>query len=72
MVDHARLVDALRTLPLHQRSVVLLRYMEGRSEHDTAELLGVSLGTVKSRAARGMATLRTLGLLDDDGVLEPG
>jgi RNA polymerase sigma-70 factor (sigma-E family) len=70
VADHLRLVDALRALPLQQRSVLLLRYMEGRSEAEAAELLGVSVGTVKSRAARGLAALRSVGLLDEDGVLE--
>ena len=57
---------ALATLPVDQRAVLVLRYYEDRSEDDIAGLLGVAPGTVKSRAARGLAALRALGLLHDD------
>lgn len=53
-----QLWDAIWSLPPHQRVVVVLRHAEDRSEEETAELLGISLGTVKSRLARGLATLR--------------
>jgi RNA polymerase sigma-70 factor (sigma-E family) len=63
---------ALATLPLDQRAVLVLRYYEDRSEDDIAGLLGIAPGTVKSRASRGLAALRTLGLVgDDDAVGEP-
>jgi RNA polymerase sigma-70 factor (sigma-E family) len=63
---------ALATLPLDQRAVLVLRYYEDRTEDEIAGLLGVAPGTVKSRAARGLAALRSLGLLrDDDSVGEP-
>lgn len=57
---------ALRTLPATQRVVVTLRFLDGLTEAETAELLSCSLGTVKSRCSRGLATLRTMGLLDDE------
>jgi RNA polymerase sigma-70 factor (sigma-E family) len=73
VAEHVRLVGALHTLPVGQRAVLLLRFLEGRSEAETAELLGISIGTVKSRAARGLAALRELRVLnDDDDVREPG
>jgi RNA polymerase sigma-70 factor (sigma-E family) len=54
--------DAVRTallaLPVGQRAVVALRFLEDRSEADTAAVLGVSVGTVKSQAARGLDRLR--------------
>jgi RNA polymerase sigma-70 factor (sigma-E family) len=52
------LLDALRTLTPQQRTIVVLRYFDDRSENDVAELLGVSAGTVKSTASRAMAQLR--------------
>ena len=56
----ADLVRALRHLPLRERQCVVLRYYADLSEEETANALGVSLGTIKSSASRGLATLRTL------------
>jgi len=39
-------------LPPRQRAVLVLRYFDDLSEAETAEMLGCSLGTVKSQAAR--------------------
>lgn len=50
--------DVLATLPVKQRAVVVLRYWCDLSEHEIAEVLGISRGTVKSHAARAMAALR--------------
>jgi RNA polymerase sigma-70 factor (sigma-E family) len=49
---------ALRELPRRQREAVTLRYLLDLSEAQTAEAMGVSVGTVKSSAARGLAALR--------------
>ncbi len=48
---------ALRTLVPEQRAALVLVDMLGYSVADTAEILGVSPGTVKSRCARGRARL---------------
>src|SRR4029453_17118115 len=54
------LVQALATLPPRQRAVLVLRYWEQLSEVEAAEVLGCSVGTVKSTASRGLARLREL------------
>lgn len=65
--DRAAVLAALRRLPLGQRQVVVLRYYEGMSEAEIATALGVSAGTVKSRAARALAALRASDLRDLEG-----
>ena len=49
--------QALRTLPPRQRACVVLRYFEGLSEPQTAEVLGVSVGTVKSQTHKALRHL---------------
>lgn len=49
---------AVTRLPDRQRAMVVLRYYEDLSEAQTAELLGVSIGTVKSAVSRAMVKLR--------------
>jgi RNA polymerase sigma-70 factor (sigma-E family) len=58
---------ALAALPVDQRAVLMLRYLDDLSEAETARLLGIPVGTVKSRAARALASLRQTGLLDREG-----
>ena len=58
-VDRRRdLLAALASLPKGQRAVIVLRYFEDLSEHQTADLLGCTVGTVKSQGARALSTLR--------------
>ena len=60
------LLEALAKVPPRQRAVLVLRYWEDTSVEQTAALLDCSTGTVKSQAARGLATLR--GLLEEERV----
>ncbi len=58
LVDRADLGDALRALPPGQRSVVALRFLEDLSVEETADLLNVSRGTVKSQTSAALSALR--------------
>jgi RNA polymerase sigma-70 factor (sigma-E family) len=52
------LTRALAAVPPKQRVVLVLRYWNDLSVQEVAETLRCSVGTVKSQAARGLATLR--------------
>ncbi len=59
--DAAERVDlqrALLALPRRQRDVVVLRYLLDLSEQTVADALGVSTGSIKTHASRGLAALR--------------
>jgi RNA polymerase sigma-70 factor (sigma-E family) len=67
VADHSSDLDlklALDALPPGQRAVVVLRYWEDLSITETARILGRTEGTVKSQAAKGLASLRDL-LVDE-------
>ena len=55
--DRRQVLAALARLPTRRREVLVLRYYAGLSEAEIAATLGISAGTVKSTAARGLATL---------------
>lgn len=64
-LEHAAVVVALGKLPPRQREILVLRYYEGMSEAEIAEMTGLAKGTVKSTASRGLDTLERI-LADDD------
>lgn len=51
------LLHAVTELPARQREVLVLRYWLDLSERETADTLGIAVGTVKAHAARGIAAL---------------
>ncbi|MEO6317187.1 MAG: SigE family RNA polymerase sigma factor [Acidimicrobiales bacterium] len=55
--DHDRVLAALRSLPDRQREVLALRYYLDLREAEIASTLGISAGSVKTHAHRGLATL---------------
>jgi RNA polymerase sigma factor (sigma-70 family) len=57
--EQRRVVEAVRALPRRQRECVALRHLLGCSTAETAELLGIGEGSVKTHLHRGMAALET-------------
>ncbi|MGI5163681.1 SigE family RNA polymerase sigma factor [Spirillospora sp. CA-253888] len=64
--DVRALLAGVAGLPARQREVIVLRYWLDLSERDTADVLGIALGTVKAHGARAIATLGRL-LKEDNG-----
>jgi RNA polymerase sigma-70 factor (sigma-E family) len=62
LLQHDAVIAALRALPTRQREAIVLRYYVELSEAETAELMGISRGAVKSHTFRALAALKqTLG-----------
>jgi RNA polymerase sigma-70 factor (sigma-E family) len=58
---------AMGRLPRRMRAVIVLRYFEDLTETQTAELLGCSVGTVKSQTSKALAKLRIDPALTAEG-----
>ena len=58
--EHARLREAIAGLPEEQRDILVMTQLEGRSYEETARLLRISEGTVKSRLNRAREKLREI------------
>ena len=57
--DAVVLREAVAALPRRRRAVVVLRFQAGLNLAEIAEVLGISVGTVKSQLHRALAALRT-------------
>jgi RNA polymerase sigma factor (sigma-70 family) len=57
--EQRRVLAAVRDLPRRQRECVALRHLFGQSTDETASVLGISEGSVKTHLHRGMAALET-------------
>jgi RNA polymerase sigma-70 factor (ECF subfamily) len=64
--DRDEMERAFRRLSLDHRAIVVLRYYLDLTIEDTADALGISLGTAKSRLNRAMAKLRLALAADHD------
>lgn len=58
VADRDVVATALRNLPPRQRAAVVLYYYEGLPQQEVADVLGSSVGTVKSNVSRGLDNLR--------------
>lgn len=58
--DRVALLEDLRSLSPRQRAVLVLRYFDDLTEVETADALGISVGTVKSHARDALLHLRSL------------
>ncbi|GAA4856008.1 SigE family RNA polymerase sigma factor [Kitasatospora terrestris] len=59
-LERDQLRTALRGLQRRQREVLVLRYYADLTEAQVAEVLGISIGSVKAYGSRGLTALRTL------------
>jgi RNA polymerase sigma-70 factor (ECF subfamily) len=62
VADRLLLAGALEQLPARQRSVLVASFVDGHTNQEVADRLGLPLGTVKSDVRRGLRTLR--GILE--------
>jgi RNA polymerase sigma-70 factor (sigma-E family) len=60
VVNRADLLAALLHLPVRQRATIVLRYLAGMTERETAAALRCSKGTVKSQTFRALNTLKSV------------
>jgi RNA polymerase sigma-70 factor (sigma-E family) len=59
-LEQEAVLRAVRVLPRRQREVLVLRYYDGATEAEIAEALGISVGSVKTHASRGLHSLAQL------------
>ena len=61
------LLQQLTALPPRQRAVLVLRYLDDTADDEIARMLGISVGTVRSQAARGLDKLRSTAYAQKEG-----
>lgn len=66
--DAVAVRDAVAALPPRRRAVVVLSYHAGLTHQEIGEVLGISIGTVKSQLHRALASLRGSLHLDEEDV----
>ncbi|MDF2511310.1 MAG: sigma-70 family polymerase sigma factor [Herbinix sp.] len=59
-IEDGYVLEIVNTLPSHYRIVIYLYYYEGYKANEIGEILGVPIGTVHTRLARGRAKLKRL------------
>jgi len=64
------MLEALEELSTRQRAVIVLRFFEDLTEHETADVLNCSIGTVKTHQYRALRALRDSPALRPDGLAE--
>jgi RNA polymerase sigma factor (sigma-70 family) len=68
-LDSERLYRALNKLTHNQREVLVLKFIDNMSNNQVAEIMGISVGAVKSTQKRGLLALnRILSNSDSPGV----
>jgi RNA polymerase sigma-70 factor, ECF subfamily len=72
LADRDQLERAFRRLPVEQRAVIVLHHYEGMSLVDAAEVLGIAVGTARSRLHYALKGLRSALDADDRPVVTEG
>ncbi len=71
--EYAALYEAVQKMPDHNRIPVVLKYLNGFTEKEIADILGVNVNTVKSRLLRGRQQLKEmLQTMDERGAIHGG
>jgi RNA polymerase sigma-70 factor (sigma-E family) len=70
VVVREALIAALRRLPRRQREAVVLRHLADISEEETATVMGVSTGSVKTHLSRGITALRSAIATSEEGIFD--
>jgi RNA polymerase sigma-70 factor (sigma-E family) len=60
VADKIDVLRALQSLRINRRTAIVLRYYGGLTEAETAEVMGLKLGTVKSMVSRGLTEMRRM------------